>query len=121
MIDRNKTYIEPGSFDLNAARFVVTLAKEVVTQTALPAYMNTTRGQVIMLLESGILPKINASGLDTGNMCRGVAASVVDAFLADLHRHAVDVEEIPVGMLDIPGTAQKARVTAACANWSTRR
>ncbi|MCF8487234.1 MAG: TniQ family protein [Rhodobacteraceae bacterium] len=106
-----KGVIIPGSFDVEAAKSVADMAKTVISQTALPSYMNTTRGQVIMLIEMGILPRINASGLDTGNMSRGVAADVVDAFLADLHRHAVDVEDIPGGMFDIPATAQKARVT----------
>lgn len=84
--------------------------KTSVAQNQLPRMLNTTRGQVIQLVESGILPPISRPKDRSGG--RGaVALEVVQSFLADIGRDAKDVPSAPDGMFGIPEAAQFSRVT----------
>lgn len=84
--------------------------KTSVAQNQLPRMLNTTRGQVVQLVESGILSPISRPKDKSGG--RGaVALEVVQGFLADINRDAKDVPSAPDGMFGIPETAQLSRVT----------
>ena len=111
IIPEGSSVVRPGSFDVKAAEEAIRSWKDVIPRNRLPQYMDATRGQVSILIETGLLPTIDVGKSVEVKMVRGVAKSVVDRFLEDLHRNAVEVDEIPEGMKDIPGTAQKSRVT----------
>lgn len=98
------------TFDAAAGEAVVNQIREAIPQTQLPAYMNATRGQVITLMQSGILAKIVDGGSGT-KLAAAVSKTKVDAFLASIARDAQEVADLPALVLPINEATQKARVT----------
>lgn len=99
-----------ASVDAAEGERLAALMKTSVAQNQLPRMLNTTRGQVVRLIESGILPPISRARDVPGG--RGaVALQVVQSFLTDISRDAKDVPRAPDGMFGIPETAQFSRVT----------
>lgn len=86
--------------------------KGAITQTALPRVLNTTRGQVVQLLECGLIRVIDPDRGGATRLSSSVAQSEVQRFLSDLGRDATEVAEAPPGFLGIPAAAEKSRETA---------
>lgn len=98
------------TFDAAAGEAVVDQIREAIPQTQLPAYMNATRGQVVTLMQSGILAKIVDGGSGT-KLAAAVSKTKVDAFLASIARDAQEIADLPALVLPINEATQKARVT----------
>jgi hypothetical protein len=100
-----------ASVDAAEGERLAALMKTSVAQNQLPRMLNTTRGQVVRLVESGILLPISRARVVPGG--RGaIALDVVQGFLADITRDAKPVQTAPDGTYGIPETTQISRVTA---------
>lgn len=97
-------------FDASAGEALVEQLRGAIPQTRLPAYMNATRGQVVTLMQSGILEKIVGGGSGT-RLAAAVAKATVDAFLDSIARDAREVADLPALVVPINKAAIKSRVT----------
>ena len=100
-----------ASVDAAEGERLAAMMKTAVAQIHLPQVLNTTRGQVVQLIESGLLPPISRAKDGLGRHRAAVALDVVQRFLADISRNAQMVETAPEGTFGIPETAQISRVT----------
>lgn len=101
-----------ASVDAAEGERLAATMKSAVAQIHLPQVLNTTRGQAVQLIESGLLPPISRAKDGPGRHRAAVALDVVQRFLADISRNAQVVGTSPEGTFGIPETAQISRVTA---------
>ncbi|WP_265502701.1 TniQ family protein [Paracoccus beibuensis] len=97
-------------FDAKEGVRVVDELADAVTQLHLPAYMNATRSQVIILVEGGFLKRM----MDVGSSARAsssISKREVHAFLDSISRDVQVVDVLPAGVWPINKATQKARVT----------
>ena len=97
-------------FDAEEGLRVVDELADGVTQLHLPAYMNATRSQVVILIEGGFLKRM----MDVGSSARAsssISKREVHAFLDSISRDVQVVDVLPVGVWPINKATQKARVT----------
>lgn len=97
-------------FDAEEGIRVVDELADAVTQLHLPAYMNATRSQVIILVEGGFLKRM----MDVGSLARAsssISKREVQAFLDSISRDVQVVDVLPAGVWPINKATQKARVT----------
>lgn len=101
------------SFPVAEGDRVLRAMREAIPQTHLPAFLNTTRGQVEQLLASGLIPVMGGGNDAAARVTTGVARSDAEAFLSRLRQNAREISTPPEGFLPVPQAAEKARVTAA--------
>lgn len=99
-----------ATFDASEGERLVAMMKASVAQIHLPKVLNTTRGQVVQLIEGGILKKISSEKDGQGRQQTAVALDEVQRFLTALSHDAQKVETAPAGTFGIPETAQIAHV-----------
>lgn len=97
-------------FDAEEGLRVVEDLADSVTQLHLPAYMNASRGQVVLLIAGGFLKR----KMDAGSSARAsssISKREVRAFLDSISRDVQVVDVLPAGVWPINKATQKAKVS----------